>query len=129
MITQRLFRVYSTLIQRHSTPLLSPTSFYSLSVDALGSMAAAEVISPSITSPKQYLQYLRVLCSSLTAYIAFLRSFNQASPDRLEIIYQRTIQILIHFPRESYFFLFPLIPSLLHQTLRYRFWSFLLIPN
>ena len=107
MITQRLFRVYSTLIQRHSTPLLSPTSFYSLSVDALGSMAAAEVISPSITSPKQYLQYLRVLCSSLTAYIAFLRSFNQASPDRLEIIYQRTIQILIHFPRESVFLSLP----------------------
>ena len=107
MITQRLFRVYSTLIQRHSTPLLSPTSFYSLSVDALGSMAAAEVISPSITSPKQYLQYLRVLCSSLTAYIAFLRSFNQTSPDRLEIIYQRTIQILIHFPRESVFLSLP----------------------
>ena len=112
MITQRLFRVYSTLIQRHSSPLLSLFFFSSLSVDALGSMASAEVMSPSITSQKQYLQYLRVLCSSLTAYIAFLRSFNQASPDRLEIIYQRTIQILINFPRESV-----LLPLLSHPKL------------
>lgn len=52
----------------------------------------------AITTKKQYLQYLRILCYSLFSYVQLLRLFKQALPDALEAIAQTAIQITINFP-------------------------------
>ena len=49
-------------------------------------MTAAEVIPRGSSSSKQYLEYLRVLCSSLIGYSTLLRSLKRATPDVLDAI-------------------------------------------
>lgn len=52
----------------------------------------------AITTKKQYLQYLRILCYSLFSYVQLLRLFKQAMPEPIEAIAQTAIQIVINFP-------------------------------
>lgn len=94
----RLLRVHPQLVAQHLAPLFSDghTSFSLLA--SLSTLTKTEVFKPEITTKKQYLQYLRILCYSLFSYVQLFRFLKQPLQDHIEAIAQTAIQIVINFP-------------------------------
>ena len=105
----RLFRVKPQIATQSRVPLFSGGDFPSSSLDALSTLCKIEVFTLAITTTKQYLQYLRILCYSLFSYVQFIRFYKQPMQDHIEAIAKVAIQILVNFPPDCV-----ALPSLSH---------------
>ena len=76
-------------------------------VASLSTLTKTEVFKLEITTKKQYLQYLRILCYSLFSYVQLFRFLKQPLQDHIEAIAQTAIQIVINFPPDCVLSSFP----------------------
>lgn len=94
----RLFRVKPQIAAQCRAPLFSDRLLSPSPVGALSTLCKIEVFTLAITTKKQYLQYLRILCYSLFSYVQFIRFYKQPMQDHIEAIAKVAIQILVNFP-------------------------------
>lgn len=103
----RLLRVHPQLVAQHLAPLFSGRHMSSSLVASLSTLTKTEVFKLEITTKKQYLQYLRILCYSLFSYVQLFRFLKQPLQDHIEAIAQTAIQIVINFPPDCVLSSFP----------------------
>ena len=68
-------------------------------VEAIGTIVSTPVFDPSKTTSKQYIQYVRVLCYSLSYFVMLIKT-HEIGIEYLDPIARTTIQILYYFPSE-----------------------------
>ena len=84
-IVLNLFMTFHNLIPRHQKSLLP--------------IIHSPVFELASTTPKQYIQYIRVLCHSLSYFVVYIKNY-KIDPTYLEDVAKTIIDILTNYPAE-----------------------------
>lgn len=105
-IVLNLFMVFHNLISRHQKTLLGNHHYFIYhSLDSLLPIIHSPVFKLASTTPKQYIQYIRVLCHSLSYFVVYIKTYNLDSSN-LEDVAKTIIDILTNYPSEFVYYCF-----------------------